>query len=783
MRRVPRSLFQHDLKDVFGQYAPCFGSLCRIQVSALPNAEGQQRVFRCPYGAHTVLFDPQDISPDDSQPSSPQTIHVSLYEQRQLSKMRHRMGIKKVTSSAQSERAIYNHYSLFDTKGGDWSESWQLHQDHFLPSIQSGQEDRRVSVIATSTLGPRELMFVPRNYLLTLTASSSEAKETTVCMMCLLDASNLNIFRGHLQSMASVSAAHDRLYTFLSPSRAEAGASSMSQVTAGGMLLSMDRHVPAPVTIKQYLVPPSTNADASATAEGDSRGSDASNSANIGTETPAVVTTNRKDRRKQRSGTAGGSAGGGGSGAGGGTSDFKSWQNQVQWKILIDSLVLPPVSPVRISEIGRSHVTIKFNHSFGMVEDDQALFGFHMILCRWQDGTEGVLLDDNLRLLRDSTTGTVIARPATSLLSPEGMLQSTARDPNLRCEERQLALWENGKPLTGGSGFTPKQLLIPSMHIGNNGHRESAAARAYEVIMSYEWRLSHLEPSSHYQFKIAMMYGNKRGPYSRWSPRVHTSAISAPEAPEPPTLEEVHDSFNSEHPFFPIPDTQRNDSLTSSYQNPSTFVGFLPAKISTKVIPATNGFVNVDNVPEKLSAEVLIRKEEDDGGKPVLGYFVYQYAVPYAELQRHFHNHDVVDRLMHHFSHNTQYDTNHFEFLSAGEQDRLQEEHEHRLQLFLGELLLREMADQDDSQSRKNPTGHSWQSLGVFPFESVVKRGEWMTRDVYQPKETPVRRIVVRNLQPDTFYAFKVCSIVTLFKFYFIIFLQIVIFCLLLLLF
>lgn len=735
--RIPRATFGDDLATVLGPFAGCFGGPCRVSVAALQQRD-RRRVFRCPMGAHTVLFDPQRIYVDDAAPPSARSVRVSVYEQRAMRHLDSSFALD--TAVVRDAPPLYAH-SLLLGADRDASVSWQIRQEHF------DEAARPAPVVATASLAAGELLFVPRNFLATVEdpeASDDAGRATTVCVMCTVDASNWQLFRGHLQALAPVSAAHDRLFTFLSPARKDPTA-----VTAGGLSLAMERVLPAAselpaTTVAGFLSKRQTTAAEAA---------DASAAADAAAASAAAATapTNRKDRRKQRGkqatgGAASGSSGSdSGGGSGGAASDFKSWQQQVKWRLAVDALLLPPTSPLELAEVGRSHVTLRFNHSFSAADDDRTRLGFQLLLCRWRDGVDGELLDDNLRLLGGGDA--LALRPTASIVAPDGSLvaRAAARDSQLVCEERQALDAADAADATGE--LRRRRVLVPSLR-ATPPTDAAAEPVTYEELTTYEWTLRGLLPTTRYQLKLAMVYGSRRGPFSAWTRRLLTAAVSAPEAPRAPTRDELRGSFDAEAPFFP----------PGATFHPTAASPFLPAKI------VADG--------DRLAAELLVRREDDDGGAAVRGYVLHQLAVPYAALQRHLLDADAAERLFQRHERELQQ----FEEAAAALDEDVASR-EHRLQLFLGELLLRQLAaddrdgdaatDDDDNDDAAVASGVAldgsdaergltWRCLGAFPFDTVTKRGHQIARDFFAKEATVSRRVVVGNLRPDTFYAFKV---------------------------
>jgi uncharacterized membrane protein YgcG len=752
--RIPRATFGDDLATVLGPFAGCFGGPCRVSVAALQQ-RGRRRVFRCPMGAHTVLFDPQRIYVDDAAPPSARSVRVSVYEQRAMRHLESTFALD--TAVVRHTPPLYAHSSLLGADR-DASVSWQIRQEHF------DEAARPAPVVAAASLAAGELLFVPRNFLVTVEdaeASDDAGRATTVCVMCTVDASNWQLFRGHLQALAPVSAAHDRLFTFLSPARKDPTA-----VTAGGLSLAMERVLPAAsdlpaATVAGFLSKRQTAAVESGGAAADAAADDAATASAAA----ATAPTNRKDRRKQRGkqatgGTAAGSGAGGGSGGGGGGaggggaagSDFKSWQQQVKWKLAVDALLLPPTSPVELVEVGRSHVTLRFHHAYATADDDRTRLGFQLLLCRWRDGVDGELLDDNLRLLNGSDA--LALRPTASIVAPDGSLvaKAAARDSHLVCEERHAVAANADADADASGELRQRRVLVPSLRATPPADAtEAAAAVAYEELTTYEWTLRGLLPTTRYQLKLAMVYGSRRGPFSAWTRRLRTAAVSAPETPRAPTRDELRGSFDAEAPFFP----------PAAAFHPAADSPFLPATIVVE--------------GDRLAAQLLVRREDDDGGAAVRGYVLHQLAVPYAALQRHLLDADAAERLFQRHERELQ----RFDEAAAGDNDIDAASREHRLQLFLGELLLRQLAADDDRDADAAGSdgdedddaavargvaldgsdaerGLTWRCLGAFPFDTVTKRGHQIARDFFAKEATVSRRVVVGNLQPDTFYAFKV---------------------------
>lgn len=251
-----------------------------------------------------------------------------------------------------------------------------------------------------------EYLFVPHPYHV----HAISADETNaVYMLCVIDASNLHHLRSHLQALAPISNAHALLEeVFSSPQfdltmqRNPVSALSAAEYTHYVLNGKLTSNSDASISEGTPSTPAATVEDAASTAT-------------------AATGSNRRDRRQRRKGAAAGSSSS--STSDGGTSnDFKSWQQQKQWKALIDSLLMTSFAPtsavsnlaiaphnvngdssagaLALSEISRTSVTLRFTHAALWQqqerlqiahEEDQTPWGYVAVLCHLKpkDSNEG----------------------------------------------------------------------------------------------------------------------------------------------------------------------------------------------------------------------------------------------------------------------------------------------------------------------------------------------------------------------------------------------------------
>jgi hypothetical protein len=205
---------------------------------------------------------------------------------------------------------------------------------HFPQFRQRPSNDTLQPSFSETTLSREEFLFVPKDLVVGvhLLSDADDTSFGQVMHMCFVDASNINVFREAIH-VAGLVSAHDRqLEGLLDP-----------------LILDVTMiKQPKEISVLQFL-----NVDSSNVSE------DITLSAKM-------EVKQRSDRRRR--------------GAGGG--DFKLWQDQNNWNLLVSRLTLPtPMKPVLVTA-GRSFVTIAWQSNFVPTAADQSFFGFRIVVCK-----------------------------------------------------------------------------------------------------------------------------------------------------------------------------------------------------------------------------------------------------------------------------------------------------------------------------------------------------------------------------------------------------------------
>lgn len=186
----------------------------------------------------------------------------------------------------------------------------------------------------------KEYLFIPHDHLVSVLPSSSV--DGHLLLSCFVDASNLNPVREALALAGEMYPAEGALLEALQPQQIDT---------------SMDK-TPSELTLEQYRAAyvPSANSN------------NANNAAAAATAEPEKsATTGGRNRRNKK-----------------GNSEFKSWQDNIQWSGLISSLVIPKPSAPTVNSVGRTNVTLHWTSSFVPSVGDKTLFGFRVFVCQHQ---------------------------------------------------------------------------------------------------------------------------------------------------------------------------------------------------------------------------------------------------------------------------------------------------------------------------------------------------------------------------------------------------------------
>lgn len=178
-----------------------------------------------------------------------------------------------------------------------------------------------------------EYLFVPYDHVVSVLPPSSG--DGHLLLSCFVDASNLNPVREALATPAALFPAEAALLAALQPQHLDT---------------SMDKS-PSDLTLAQYREP---HVFSAASAPG----------AAAPVEEKSALTGGRNRRNKK------------------GNSEFKSWQDNLQWNLLVNSLVIPKPSAPWVLSVGRTNATLQWESSFALAEGDKTYFAFRVMVCR-----------------------------------------------------------------------------------------------------------------------------------------------------------------------------------------------------------------------------------------------------------------------------------------------------------------------------------------------------------------------------------------------------------------
>lgn len=311
-------------------------------------------------------------------------------------------------------------------------------------------------------LGHGEYLFVPNSYVSSFMCATSTGQllnsRCPLLTLCLVDASNLNLFRSSLLMHGKVFSGESKLFESL---------------TNPGFLSSIMRS-PVELSVTDYR-----GAFSLTTAE-PSSSSDTIDDLSAADKKPSPV--GGRDRRKK---------------TGSKTSDFRDWQDLSKWNLLVASLTLPMPSMPRIVSTGRDNATISWHSSYTATSADKVDFGFNLLYCR------------------NAPDAFHIESMSLPYLKP-----TPGMDANCNV-----------------SSF--------SRSLGNL--RESVDIEALKAsgieLLSFEVDLKHLMPSTTYQVRVSVFYGQAESTSSDFSHPFRTRSTAVPSIPLAYPFTEYQDAY------------------------------------------------------------------------------------------------------------------------------------------------------------------------------------------------------------------------------------------------
>lgn len=395
---------------------------------------------------------------------------------------------------------------------------------------------------AAGSLIAGESMFIPNNYLVSFRVSD-ETPRTRAMMLCVVDASNLNAFRQELHSHAYVSAEH--AYILNDVTRLMSIARVATSTAAGEAAALMNKQPKDCLPLADYQA---------------GKGNKGSNGEEAAAEAVPVNTRNRKNKGKQK--------------------NFKVWQDSIQWKTLLDSLMIPAASTPHIAKMSRNTITLTWKQAFVPVDSDQTAFGFRLQLC----ALPKVTVDDS-----SGTPQQIMhAHHIVGKSEAEGkfVLQVNSENSVHQCVDREY--------LRSNEGFV-----------------ESASLQdVAQGVVNFDLVLDNLLPDTFYQVRASIVYGSKLGPMSEWSEVLFTRPITPPSTPQPPKN---------------LLRTEDDDGLILQVTNDHQL--FAEAHPSLVQI--------------SFAAKIHFSPSTDDGGDALIGYMVYSRIVNRGHFYNEWVKHGI----------------------------------------------------------------------------------------------------------------------------------------------
>ncbi len=547
----------------------CMSSPCMMKISpdTVSTTTSSTNAYVCPLHAHMVIWGVHS-------PSSTQQLQFQVIDRRSNHYLLQPEVIFNMTSSniGRTRRSqdtgnmiSYHHYLLNDGDDVFLPSSYRLGSFSDNLTIQ-GPRSSNTNIV----LNKKEYLVVPNNYLVSFKTteglSTTTNNEINAMVLCFIDASNWNDFKQEVYQYQSLSHFHELLSEDLSA----ATLASSSSSTSKSFDLSMNKS-PAKEGMEYsvYRTRVTTGADSTTT----------TGSEETTTEEPAAAAANQKNSRNRKTR------------AKARKNDFKSWQDSIHWKTLIDSLTLPSTMKPEIKQVGMQHLTLTWNQSFIPPESDQTPFGFKIQICSlssehkesWDSSSHPtlMLLDDMYAVERtasgtegnvekytykfvpaknyvsmhtsSSTSGTVVEH------SGECKEQVILRNEQIFSEEQITTLVTRNI----ASIISTAVPTIPNSEDEDSGVNDSpsstpssttAAVEEMVSMTKIDLPLSELEPNTFYQVRVSLAYGSSANTatgtttaatpqpaaktstsYSLWSTLVKTRSLSPPSMPLPPS--------------------------------------------------------------------------------------------------------------------------------------------------------------------------------------------------------------------------------------------------------
>jgi hypothetical protein len=176
-------------------------------------------------------------------------------------------------------------------------------------------------------LEEKQFVFIPNAYLAQFAMQDREVVDGTLVKMCLVDASNYQVFKRALEVEAMVSAKAAKLLkdmylpTFRTDMRRDLNELPLSQAF------------------------------------------DDANHVNAGAQDGPIDDSKSKRKRRKKGGS------------------FKDWQGVAKWNTMIEALTLPEPPIAKTTDMGRCNATIQWLGNFSPLESDTAVYGYNVTAC------------------------------------------------------------------------------------------------------------------------------------------------------------------------------------------------------------------------------------------------------------------------------------------------------------------------------------------------------------------------------------------------------------------
>ena len=195
---------------------------------------------------------------------------------------------------------------------------------------------------------------------------------------------------------------------------------------------------------------------------------------------------NRRDRRKKAGGA-----------------DFKDWQELNRWKMLLTSLTIPKPAPPSVVLVGRQEVTLSWHSPFVPTASDKTVFGFRVVYCPVATGQQEAWREE-------------IALPFSHSLD----LSNNATG----CGSQRILRASPAEVTSGGSDNVVPTVLHEEIDVAH-------LRRTGQDTVLFRAAVGGLRPDTQYQVRLGVLYDQKEGPLSAYTPLVRTAPVSTPSAP------------------------------------------------------------------------------------------------------------------------------------------------------------------------------------------------------------------------------------------------------------